>query len=76
MRLQEQRLAERLPAPRDGSVTATGRAEHDVRGVEKRKALAWGGMLATWGARLFTQPRIRWLLATTLMSQLRRRASR
>ena len=40
---------------------------------EKRKALAWGARLAGWGFRLFAQPRIRWLVATTLLSRLRRR---
>ena len=43
---------------------------------EKRKALAWGSQLATWGVRLFTQPRIRWLIATTLLSRLRGRTAR
>ena len=45
-------------------------------GWEKRKALAWGGLLASWGVKLFAQPRIRWLIASTLMAQLRRRATR
>ena len=39
---------------------------------EKRKALAWGARLAGWGFKLFAQPRIRWLVATTLLSRLRR----
>jgi hypothetical protein len=40
---------------------------------EKRRALAWGARIAGWGFRLFAQPRIRWLVATTLLSRLRRR---
>jgi hypothetical protein len=40
---------------------------------EKRKALAWGARIAGWGFRLFAQPRIRWLIATTLLSRLRGR---
>jgi hypothetical protein len=40
---------------------------------EKRKALAWGARIAGWGFRLFAQPRIRWLIATTVLSRLRRR---
>ena len=40
---------------------------------EKRKALAWGAWLAGWGFRLFAQPRVRWFVATTLLSRLRRR---
>ncbi len=40
---------------------------------EKRKALAWGARIAGWGFRLFAQPRIRWLVATTLLSKLKRR---
>jgi hypothetical protein len=39
---------------------------------EKRKALAWGARVAGWGFKLFAQPRIRWLVATTLLSRLRR----
>lgn len=39
---------------------------------EKRKALAWGARIAGWGFRLFAQPRIRWLIATTVLSRLRR----
>ena len=40
---------------------------------EKRRALAWGASIAGWGFKLFAQPRIRWLVATTLLSRLRRR---
>ena len=40
---------------------------------EKRKALAWGTRIAGWGFRLLAQPRIRWLIATTLLSRLRSR---
>ena len=40
---------------------------------EKLKALAWGASIAGWGFKLFAQPRIRWLVATTLLSRLRRR---
>ena len=39
---------------------------------EKRKALAWGARIAGWGFRMFAQPRIRWLVATALLSRLRR----
>lgn len=39
---------------------------------EKRKALAWGARLAGGGFKLFARPRIRWLVATTLLSRLRR----
>jgi hypothetical protein len=41
-------------------------------GWEKRKALAWGARIAGWGLKLFAQPKIRWLVATTLLSRLRR----
>ncbi len=40
---------------------------------EKRKVLAWGARIAGWGFKLFAQPRIRWLIATTLLSRLRSR---
>lgn len=39
---------------------------------EKRKALAWGARVAGWGFKLFAQPRLRWLVATTLLARLRR----
>ncbi|MEJ0034572.1 MAG: hypothetical protein WDO68_00570 [Gammaproteobacteria bacterium] len=42
---------------------------------EKRKALAWGARIAGWGFNLFAQPRVRWLVATTLLSRLRKRAA-
>jgi hypothetical protein len=44
--------------------------------LEKRRALAWGGKAATWGFRLLAQPRIRWLIATGLISKLRRKWAR
>ena len=43
---------------------------------EERKALAWGSKVATWGLRLFTQPRIRWLIATKLLATFRGRRAR
>jgi hypothetical protein len=43
---------------------------------EKRKALAWGSTVASWGMRLFAQPRIRWLLMSTLLSRLSGRRAR
>lgn len=44
-----------------------------LEGWEKRKALAWAARIAGWGFKLFAQPRIRWLIATTVLSRLRRR---
>jgi hypothetical protein len=43
---------------------------------EKSKALAWSSTLATWGAKLFSQPGIRWLLMSTLLSRLTGRRAR
>jgi hypothetical protein len=43
---------------------------------EKRRALAWGGTLATWGYRLLKTPRIRWFLTAAVMSKLRRKWAR
>jgi len=43
---------------------------------EKRRALAWGGTLAQWGWRVFSAPRWRWMIATQLLSRLKRRRSR
>lgn len=40
---------------------------------EKRKVLAWGGRVAGWAFRLFAQPRLRWFIATTLLSRVRNR---
>jgi hypothetical protein len=47
---------------------------------EKRKALAWGSTLASslagWGFKLFAQPRIRWLIVSSLFARLRGRRFR
>jgi hypothetical protein len=43
---------------------------------ESRKALAWGSTLAGRGVKLVSQPRIRWLLASTLLARLRGRRAR
>lgn len=40
---------------------------------EKRRALAWGGQVASWGWRALSSPRVRWLIAANVMSRLRRR---
>ena len=40
---------------------------------EKRRVLAWGTRIAGLGYKLFAQPRIRWLIATTLLARLRSR---
>lgn len=40
---------------------------------ETRRALAWGTTVASWGFRLFAQPQVRWLIATTLLARLRGR---
>ena len=76
LRLQEQHVAERLRRLEMQAAVQRSELNNTFARWEKRKALAWGGLLATWGARLFTQPRIRWLITSALMSQLRRRASR
>jgi hypothetical protein len=44
--------------------------------LEKRKALAWGSTLATWGVKLFAQPQVRWLLLSTVLSRLTGRRAR
>jgi hypothetical protein len=43
---------------------------------ERRKHLVRGTTLAGWGFRLLAQPRIRWLIATSLLARLRRRRLR
>lgn len=43
---------------------------------EKRRALAWGGKVATWGYRLLKTRTIRGLLTATVMSKLKRRWAR
>lgn len=43
---------------------------------ERRKAFAWGGTLAAWGLKLVSQPSIRWLLMSTLLSRLTGRRTR
>jgi hypothetical protein len=43
---------------------------------ESRKAMAWGATAAAWGLKLVAQPRIRWLLVTTLLARLKGRRGR
>ena len=43
---------------------------------EKRRTLALGGTLARVGWRLLSAPRWRWLIASQLLSRLKRRRSR
>jgi hypothetical protein len=40
---------------------------------EKRRALAWGGTMATWGFRLLATRQVRWLIAANILSRLKRR---
>lgn len=44
--------------------------------LEERRALAWGGTVARWGFRVLARPRVRWLIATNLLSRLTRRWAR
>jgi hypothetical protein len=44
--------------------------------LEQRRALAWGEKAATWGFRLLSQPKIRWLIASGILARLRRRWAR
>ena len=43
---------------------------------EEKKILAVGATLLTWGWKLLAVPRVRWLLAATLLSRLRKRHRR
>lgn len=43
---------------------------------ERRRALAWGGQAATWGLRILSNPRVRWLIAASVLSRLKRRWSK
>jgi hypothetical protein len=44
--------------------------------LEQRRALAWGEKAATWGFRLLSQPKIRWLIASGILARLKRRWAR
>jgi hypothetical protein len=44
--------------------------------LEKRRALAWGGKVATWGFRLLATRNVRWLIAANVLSRLRRRRAK
>jgi hypothetical protein len=44
--------------------------------LEKRRALAWGGKVATWGFRLLATRKVRWLIAANVLSRLRRRRAK
>ena len=39
----------------------------------ERRLLAVGSTVATWGWRLLSVPRIRWLVAATVLAKLRKR---
>ena len=41
--------------------------------LEKRRALEWGGKAATWAYRLLATPRVRWLVAASVLSRLKRK---
>lgn len=41
--------------------------------LQERRLLAIGSTLATWGWRLFAMPKIRWLVAATVLNKLRGR---
>jgi hypothetical protein len=47
-----------------------------LAGLEKRRALAWSGKAATWGFRLLSMPRVRWLIAANVLARLKRKWSR
>jgi len=44
--------------------------------MSQRRALAWGEKAATWGFRLLSQPKIRWLIASGILARLKRRWAR
>lgn len=47
-----------------------------LENLQKRRAIAWGGTAATWGYRLLSQPKVRWLIASGVLARLKRRWSR
>jgi hypothetical protein len=47
-----------------------------LAGLEQRRALAWGGKVATWGWRVLSTPRVRWLIAANVLSRLKRKWAR
>lgn len=70
-KLHELDECERMLAIEAGLQRATLAAT--VRKWQERKLLAVGSTLATWGWRLFSVPKIRWLIAATVLSRLRGR---
>lgn len=73
LREAERRAEERLRVLELEASFQRTQLAHTFGKLEKRRALAWVASIAGWGFRLFAQPRIRWLVATTLLSRLRRR---
>ena len=43
---------------------------------ERRRALAWGSTVARWGFKALAIPKLRWLIATNILSRLKRRRAR
>jgi hypothetical protein len=73
LREAERLAAERLRLLELEASSQRSKLAHSFPDWEKLKALAGGASIAGWGFKLFAQPRIRWLVATTLLSRLRRR---
>ena len=44
--------------------------------LQERRMLAWGSTLATWGWRVFSMPKVRWLVAASVLNRLRSRYRR
>ena len=44
--------------------------------LQERRLLAVGSTLVTWGWRLFSVPKVRWLVAATVLNRLRNRHRR
>jgi hypothetical protein len=72
LRQAEREAEERLRQLETEAAFQRAELMETFEGWEKRKALAWGARIAGLGFKLFAQPKIRWLLATTLLSRLRR----
>ncbi len=70
-RLRELEACERMLAMEAGLQRATFQAT--LRKWQERKLLAVGSTLANWGWKLFSVPKIRWLVAATVLSRLRGR---
>jgi hypothetical protein len=76
LRAQEHQCEQRLRLLQAEAGIQRAELAATLASLEKRPALAWGGKVATWGLRLISTRRVRWLIAANVLSRLSRKWAR